>query len=187
MSRETIYNVTCQHVIHVRLSPDSCPAGARSDVGLQVCYLMRPARGDSSYVGWTWRVPFYREDQHNGRFEGGTARLADRRPWRLVAYVYNFPGESVARSFEAAWIAGLCSGALRSAPRFRLAQGCLGKMQVLAELLRCRRFFRFRLHVHLLVRDREQASAAELAFEARLEAALQGWWHVTRGSHIRDA
>jgi hypothetical protein len=60
-------------------------------------------------------------------------RLAGRRLWCVVAYVYAFPGECVARSFEAAWISGLRSGALHGVQHFRPTKVCVGKMKVRLE------------------------------------------------------
>ena len=58
---------------------------------------------------------------------GGVMRLAGRRLWCVVAYVYAFPGECVARSFEAAWISGLRSGALHGVQHFRPTKVCVGE------------------------------------------------------------
>lgn len=109
---------------------------------LDVCYLISPARGTSTYVGWTRKEPWFRCEQHNGVHAGGTARLAAKRPWHVVAFVFGFRacgGVSVqhcARRFESAWQLGWWCPSLSWHPRYQTpCHGVKAKLEVLKALL----------------------------------------------------
>ena len=99
---------------------------------MQVCYLLRQASTPyrpGTYIGWTWREPWYRLSQHNGIAPGGVVRLASMRPWAVALYVYGFFDARHARKFETAWPLGFRSSYLRFTARFVPTRGAVGRAE----------------------------------------------------------
>lgn len=159
---------------------------------LDVCYLIAPARGCATYVGWTRKVPWYRCEQHNGVHAGGTSRLLPRRPWHVVAYVHGFHDrgnvrmQQWARRFETAWQLGWKGSALAShALYMQPHQGVKGKLQVLKALLDSPSWSAHRLSV-CIVRSSHGGLHTTHARnrEKKYRALLDPWPAVTTVDHL---
>ena len=122
--------------------------------------------------------PFVRCAQHNGLRSGGTARLANGRPWTVVAWVSGFPTWKHALKFERAWQLGYAAACMRdAAPTSESTRGAVGKLRLLRALLITRAWYWHTLHVHL-VRGAQRASvcAQREAVLANRGHAHLSWW-----------
>ncbi len=64
-----------------------------------VCYLIRSASADRTYVGITKGL-HRRLRQHDGALKGGAKATRGKGPWELVCCVADFPDGRAARQFE---------------------------------------------------------------------------------------
>ena len=123
-----------------------CPPCGRT----YIVYLLRQLLGTRTYVGKTWKQPWYRCSQHNGEHPGAAATTATGRPWTVVCYVRGFYDEGLALSFETAWQRGRGANCLRPFPPTHVSRGVLGKMELLNRLLRCAKWRPHALSVHMV-------------------------------------
>jgi hypothetical protein len=145
-----------------------------------VAYLLHQARvphRNGTYIGWTYRPPWFRLSQHNGNAPGGVARLARMRPWAVALFVDGFLDARHARQFETAWQLGFRSTHLQYVTRFVRSRGAVGRAEELLVLLRSHSWRDHWLVVHV-VRPAVGASHGKLARFANLVAALGSYPYV---------